>query len=111
MGNTQTKGLELSLQTDVQHQLAFDLAYTLLDSYYVKYDDFYLALGNARGTKVNSLAELTDPNNQVYFQHFDNGGKQVPRTPTHAEFPHTLASKSIVAFYNRSGLSFRFFCG
>lgn len=83
VGNTQTKGLELSLQTDVQHQLAFDLAYTLLDSYYVKYDDFYLALGNARGTKVNSLAELTDPNNQVYFQHFDNGGKQVPRTPTH----------------------------
>lgn len=83
IGNTVSQGLELALQTEIQHQLSFDFAYTFLNNYYTKYDDFYLALGNARGTRVNSLAALTDPNTQVFFQHYNNKGNQLPRTPNH----------------------------
>jgi iron complex outermembrane receptor protein len=83
IGNVTSRGLEFALETDVQHQLAFGLAYSYIDSEYQRYDDFYLALGNARGTPVDSLAELTNPSNQVFFQHHDNSGNQVPRTPRH----------------------------
>lgn len=84
VGHTVSRGLELALQTEVRHQLGFDLAYTYLHNRFARYDDFHLALGNAQGgTKVGSLAELTNPLTQVYFQHFDNKGKTVPRSPAH----------------------------
>lgn len=84
IGDVVSQGLELALSTDIKHQLSFDLAYTYLDSYYKRYDDFYLALGNARGAKVNGYSSLTNPNTQVYFQHYNNKNNQVPRTPKHS---------------------------
>lgn len=84
IGHTRSKGFELALQTDVKRNLSFDLAYTYLHNRFARYDDFNLALGNAQGgTRVDSLAALTDPLTQVYFQHFDNKGKAVPRSPAH----------------------------
>ncbi|WP_018233102.1 TonB-dependent receptor [Thioalkalivibrio thiocyanodenitrificans] len=84
IGDVASQGLELALRTDVRHQLAFDLAYTYLDSYFKRYDEYYMALGNMiGGTPVDSLEELTDPNTQVYFQPYDNKGNKVPRTPSH----------------------------
>lgn len=84
VGHTVSRGLELALQTEVQHQLGFDVAYTYLHNRFSRYDDYHLALGNAQGgTKVNSLADLTNPLTQVYFQHYNNKGKTVPRSPAH----------------------------
>ncbi|WP_319558364.1 TonB-dependent receptor [Thiomicrorhabdus sp.] len=85
IGHVVSKGLELALQTEKKHNLSFDFAYTLLDSYFVSYDNFFLALGNPYArTIVASEAELTDPANQVYFKPYDNSGNAVPRTPTHS---------------------------
>lgn len=95
IGDVVSQGLELALSTDIQHSLSFDMAYTYLDSFYKKYDNFYLAHGNSRGTKVNSMAELTNPNSQVFFRHFDNKNKQVPRTPK-----HTLNMRTHWHFHN-----------
>lgn len=83
IGDVVSQGLELALQTEVRNQLAFDLAYTYLDSYFVRYGEYYMALGNPRGDVVDSLADLNDPDNEVYFQPYDNTGNKVPRTPTH----------------------------
>ena len=80
IGDVVSQGFELALSTDIKYKLSFDLAYTYLDSFYKKYDDFYLALGNARGSKVNNYSDLTNPNSQVYFQHYDNKKNKVPRT-------------------------------
>lgn len=84
IGDVVSQGIELALSTDIKNNLSFDLAYTYLDSYYKKYDDFYLALGNSRGTEVNSYDQLTNPNSQVYFKHYSNKNNQVPRTPKHS---------------------------
>lgn len=84
IGDVVSQGFELALSTDVHKQFAFDLAYTYLDSYYKKYDDFYLALGNPRGDKVSSPALVVNPNSQVYFEHYNNKKNQVPRTPKHS---------------------------
>lgn len=84
IGHTVSRGLELALQTEVRHRLAFDLAYTYLHNRFARYDDYFLALGNAQGgTKVDSLAQLTNPLTQVYFQPHDNKGNAVPRSPAH----------------------------
>lgn len=84
IGHTTSKGLELALQTEKQHNLSFDFAYTYLISQFEKYESFYLALGNPYArTVVNSEAALTDPANQVYFKPYDNSGNYVPRTPQH----------------------------
>lgn len=84
IGDVVSQGIELALSTDIKNNLSFDLAYTYLDSYYKKYDDFYLALGNSRGTEVSSYDQLINPNSQVFFKHYDNKNKQVPRTPKHS---------------------------
>lgn len=84
IGDVVSQGIELALSTGIKNNLSFDLAYTYLDSYYKKYDDFYLALGNSRGTEVNSYDQLTNPNGQVYFKHYNNKNNQVPRTPKHS---------------------------
>ena len=84
IGQTTSYGLELALQTEKKHDLSFDFAYTYLVSKFGRYKDFYLALGNPYGTSVDSLGALTDPTRQVYFEHYDNSGNYVPRTPTHS---------------------------
>lgn len=84
IGQTTSYGLELALQTEKKHNLSFDFAYTFLISKYGSYDDFYLALGNPYGASVNSHAALVNPSSQVYFEHYDNSGNYVPRTPTHS---------------------------
>ncbi len=81
IGDVVSQGFELALSTDIKHKLSFDLAYTYLDSFYKEYDDFYLALGNARGSQVGNLSQLINPNSQVYFKHYNNKNNQVPRTP------------------------------
>lgn len=84
IGHTKSRGLELALQTEVRRNVSFDLAYTYLHNRFARYDDFHLAIGNAQGgTPVDSLAALTNPLTQVYFQHYDNKGKAVPRSPAH----------------------------
>jgi len=84
IGETTSYGLELALQTEKKHALSFDFAYTYLVSKFGSYKDFYLALGNPYGASVDSLADLTDPTRQVYFEQYDNSGNYVPRTPTHS---------------------------
>jgi iron complex outermembrane receptor protein len=84
IGDVVSQGIELALSTDIKNDLSFDFAYTYLDSYYKKYDDFYLALGNSRGSEVSSYDQLINPNSQVFFKHYDNKNNQVPRTPKHS---------------------------
>jgi iron complex outermembrane recepter protein len=84
VGHTVSRGLELALQTEVRRQLGFDLAYTYLHNRFARYDDYFMALGNAQGgTTVDSLAELINPNTQVYFRPHNNKGNAVPRSPAH----------------------------
>jgi iron complex outermembrane receptor protein len=84
IGDVVSQGIELALSTDIKNDLSFDFSYTYLDSYFKKYDDFYLALGNSRGSEVSSHNQLINPNSQVFFKHYDNKNNQVPRTPKHS---------------------------
>lgn len=84
IGHTTSKGFELAMQTEQKHNFSFDFAYTFMINKYESYDNFYLALGNPYArTQVDSEEELVDPLSQVYFQHYDNSGNYVPRSPKH----------------------------
>ena len=83
IGHTSSKGLELALQTEKKHDLSFGFAYTYMINKFESYDNYFLALGNPYGSKVETLEEFTNPARQLYYAHYDNGGNFVPRSPKH----------------------------
>lgn len=69
VGGARHRGLELSATGDVVDEFSFNLAYTYLDAYYTKYDNFGIDLdGNPYSSTV------------TFFDATDN---QIPRTSKH----------------------------
>ncbi|MCK9473463.1 TonB-dependent receptor [Sulfurimonas sp.] len=69
VGGARHRGLELSAIGNVVEELSFNIAYTYLDAYYTKYDNFGIDLdGNSRTSIVTF---------------FDATNNQIPRTPKH----------------------------
>lgn len=87
IGGARSRGLELALKNRVSPTWSWDLAYTWLDAYFTRYDNFLLSLGNNRGAAVGSTPACsttpTNWNSCYRFVAYDNTGKKVPRTSPH----------------------------
>ncbi|PNV82176.1 MAG: TonB-dependent receptor [Sulfurimonas sp.] len=69
VGGAKHRGLELSVIGNVIDKLSFNAAYTYLDAYYTKYDNFGIDLDGSYRSSI------------VTF--FDATNNQIPRTPKH----------------------------
>lgn len=86
IGDMTSRGLELSLLVQPSNKLYWDLAYTYLDAFYTKYDEFNLQtdpVGNAcldpNATPVTGWGGSVSNCLTAY----DNKGNILPRTPKH----------------------------
>ncbi|HUW50571.1 MAG TPA: TonB-dependent receptor [Sulfuricella sp.] len=70
IGGVRNRGFELALKSDRKREYAFDLAYSYIDAYFTKYDNFYQVLGSIYATNPTMV-------------HFNNTGRAVPRVPAH----------------------------
>ena len=69
VGGARHRGLELSAIGNVVDELSFNLAYTYLDAYYTKYDNFGIDLDGSPYSSTVTFFDATD--------------NQIPRTPKH----------------------------
>jgi iron complex outermembrane recepter protein len=69
VGGARHRGLELSAIGKVVDNVFFNLAYTYLDAYYTKYDNFGIDLDGNSHTSIVTFFDATD--------------NQIPRTPKH----------------------------
>ncbi|RMH60570.1 MAG: TonB-dependent receptor, partial [Zetaproteobacteria bacterium] len=69
IGGVRNQGVEVSLKTDPSRTLSMNLAYTLLDARFTRYDRFGLVLGNPFNPRPGA-------HRIVYY---NNTGKRVPR--------------------------------
>lgn len=69
VGGARHRGLELSAIGNIVDELSFNAAYTYLDAYYTKYDNFGIDLDGSSYTSVVTFFDATD--------------NQIPRTPKH----------------------------
>ncbi len=76
VGDMRSRGLELTLKTTASARLAWDVAYTYLDAYYLTYDNFNLRTCAA----VNPFSGLCTT---YVTTPYDNAGNAIPRTPKH----------------------------
>lgn len=67
IGGMRNRGIELAVKSNQDQLFSMDVAYTLLDAKFTRYDNFNLLLGNRYGVYT-----LTP---------YNNSGKVVPRTP------------------------------
>jgi len=74
IGDMRSRGLELSMTTDRQRKVSFDVAYTYLKAEYTQYDEFYL-----RTCSSWSFGSCSGYTSTLY----DNTGNDVPRVPNH----------------------------
>lgn len=89
VGDARNRGLELSLVTDPQRKLSWELAYTYLHAKYTKYDEFYLHVEPSPGCPAGFTATWEDPPGPAPLQIVDcykvhdNKDNYIPRTPKH----------------------------
>ncbi len=85
VGDVRHRGLELSLMTDPARTFSFDVAYTYLDAYFTRYNDFYLQTINpAYDPTCSPFRPPFLPCAPKYVStQYDNTGNQVPRVPRH----------------------------
>ena len=87
IGDVRNRGLELSLNSDINRKVSWDIAYTYLDAQYTRYDNFNLQTAPIAGacppgsTPVYGRGPFNPPTNCLTS--YDNAGNQVPRTPKH----------------------------
>ena len=87
IGDVRNRGLELSLNSDINRKVSWDIAYTYLDAQYTRYDNFNLQTSPIAGacppgsTPVYGRGPFNPPTNCLTS--YDNAGNQVPRTPKH----------------------------
>jgi len=74
IGGARSRGVELSLKTDQDQFFSWNMAYTLLDARFTRYDNFNLELGNRFGGGGTTIVP------------YNNSGNSVPRTPKHKLF-------------------------
>jgi iron complex outermembrane receptor protein len=72
VGDMRQRGLEVSLRSDRTRRWSWDVAYTLLDATYTRYDEF-----NLQTCTTVSYGRCTAWSTQV----FDNAGNKIPRVP------------------------------
>lgn len=70
IGGVRNRGFELALKSDRRKEYAFELAYSYIQAYFTKYDNFYQVLGSTYATNPTMV-------------HYNNTGNQVPRVPRH----------------------------
>ena len=70
IGGIRNRGLELAINSDPAERLAWDVAYTYLDTEFTRYDNFNLILGS-RYARVPTVVS------------YDLTGNEVPRAPAH----------------------------
>jgi iron complex outermembrane recepter protein len=83
IGGVRNRGLELALRGEATDRIFWNLAYTLLDSRFTRYENFNLVLGNSRGAFVADCAAITSFARQWCAESYDNTGNRVPRAPRH----------------------------
>lgn len=87
VGDMRSRGLELALRSDATRRWAWDLAYTYLDSYYTRYQQFVLSTAPVAGgcpPGATPIANPWPPFTVTSCQTaFDNTGNEVPRVPRH----------------------------
>ncbi|WP_421621671.1 TonB-dependent receptor [Alkalilimnicola ehrlichii] len=85
IGGARHRGLELALSGEAGQRVSWGAAYTLLDARFTDYDNFNLALGNARGEFLGECDQVTldDPRSQYCVERHDNSGNRIPRVPRH----------------------------
>ncbi|MFA5501115.1 MAG: TonB-dependent receptor [Sulfurovaceae bacterium] len=69
IGGMISQGLELSIQSELSERLSSHVAYTFIDAYFTKYDNFNLSLGSTYGSYVT--------------EHYNLKGNTIPRVPKH----------------------------
>ena len=90
IGDVRNRGLELSLNSDYTKKVSWDIAYTYLDATYQSYDNYYLKTVPVGGNCLQGTPVMVTPRfgppipyAERCLTHYDNGGKDVPRTPKH----------------------------
>ncbi len=88
IGGARSRGLELELRTQPHRHWSFEAAYTYLDSWFTRYENYYQTLGNANGSFVANptAAQRANPGfwlGSFTVRRYDNTGKKLPRTPPH----------------------------
>ena len=76
IGGMRNRGVELSVKSNQEQLVSFDLAYTYLDAKFTRYDNFNLLLGNRFSPMPGANAIVN----------YNNSGKVVPRAPKHKLF-------------------------
>ncbi|GAV19144.1 iron complex outermembrane recepter protein [Mariprofundus micogutta] len=76
IGGMRNRGLEFSLKSDQEQIFSMDVAYTLLDAKFTRYDNFNLLLGNRFSPRPGANTRIS----------YDNSGNVVPRAPKHKLF-------------------------
>ncbi|MDX8401859.1 MAG: TonB-dependent receptor [Mariprofundaceae bacterium] len=76
IGGMRNQGIELSLKAGRKLPLGLDLAYTLLDARFTRYDHAGLVLGNPFSPRPGAHRVI----------YFNNTGKRIPRVPMHHLF-------------------------
>jgi iron complex outermembrane receptor protein len=69
IGGVRNRGLEFGAKTDSRQTWSGDVAYTYLRAVFTRYDDYWMAM------KPRTPA--------AYYDHYNNTGNTVPRTPKH----------------------------
>jgi iron complex outermembrane receptor protein len=87
VGDMRSRGLELSLLGQPSPRWNWDLAYTYLDSYYTRYEEFNLQTEPVAGVcpagSTPVLPSYGPPVPSNCLTTYDNSGNLVPRTPSH----------------------------
>ncbi len=84
IGDVRNRGLEISINSDYNRKLSWDIAYTYLDSYYKSYDSFNLKTSPIGGTcPPGAIPVISRGRVTGCLTAYDNKDNQVPRTPKH----------------------------
>lgn len=87
VGDVTSRGIELALRSDATRRWSWDIAYTYLDSYYTRYDNFVLGTSPIAGACPPGTTPVTNPWPPFAVvgceTSYNNTGNQVPRVPRH----------------------------
>ncbi|GAB4354357.1 MAG: hypothetical protein Kow006_20070 [Gammaproteobacteria bacterium] len=87
IGDVTSRGIELAVRSDASRRWSWDVAYTYLDSYYTRYDNFVLSTSPVGGACPPGTTPVTNPWPPFAVvgceTRYNNTGNPVPRVPHH----------------------------
>lgn len=84
IGDMRSQGLELSMFSEINKRWSWNLAYTNLNAFYTRYENFNLQLEPIAGVCPAGATEVTQgPTVINCLMPYNNTGNVVPRTPDH----------------------------